>query len=57
MHVHVHCGHGEAKFWMEPKVELAHNSGLTRADLRIVENLIEGRKDEIKAAWRKHFGG
>jgi len=28
MHVHVHCGHGEAKFWMEPDIELAQNYGL-----------------------------
>jgi hypothetical protein len=23
MHVHVHCSEGEAKFWLEPKIELA----------------------------------
>lgn len=30
MHVHVHCGDGEAKFWLEPKVALAKNYGLTK---------------------------
>jgi len=28
MHVHVHCSNGEAKFWLEPDVELAQNYGL-----------------------------
>ena len=55
IHVHVHCGHGEAKFWMEPEIELVQNYGLTASDLRLVRNLIEEHKDEIKAAWQKHF--
>jgi hypothetical protein len=25
LHVHVYCAEGEAKFWLEPTVELAHN--------------------------------
>jgi Domain of unknown function (DUF4160) len=28
MHVHVYCERGEAKFWLEPKIELAKNSGM-----------------------------
>ena len=27
MHVHVQCGQGEAKYWLEPEVELAENYG------------------------------
>ena len=26
-HVHVYCGDGEAKFWLEPTTELAENYG------------------------------
>lgn len=26
--MHAHCGHGEAKFWLEP-IELARNYGLS----------------------------
>ena len=26
MHVHVHCADGEAKFWLEPEIELAKKS-------------------------------
>ena len=56
MHVHVHCGHGEAKFWMEPQIELAQNYGLTDREIRQARNLIEEHDDEIRRAWQKHFG-
>ena len=55
-HVHVYCGNGEAKFWLEPNVELAENYGLTRKQLGEVQGIIEGRKDEIINAWKKHLG-
>lgn len=56
MHVHVYAGGGEAKFWMEPKIELAQNFGLSDKDLRTVQSLIEEHADEICSAWHKHFG-
>ena len=34
MHVHIHCGDGEAKFWLEPQIELARNYRLSRPRLR-----------------------
>ena len=56
MHVHAIGPRGEAKFWLEPEVELARNYRLTATELRLVKELIEEHEDEIKAAWRKHFG-
>ena len=56
MHVHVYAGNGEAKFWMEPKIELAQNFGLSDKDLCTVQNLIEKHADEIRSVWYKHFG-
>ena len=55
-HVHVYCGSGEAKFWLEPSIEVAENYGLTRKQLAEVQGIIEGRKDEIINAWKKHLG-
>ena len=55
-HVHVYCGNGEAKFWLEPNIELAENYGLTRKQLGEVHGIIEGRKDEIINAWKRHLG-
>ncbi|MCS6325683.1 MAG: DUF4160 domain-containing protein [Nitrospira sp.] len=56
MHVHVHCERGEAKFWLDPRVELAQNFGLSTREIRVVKNLIEEHYDEISNAWQEHFG-
>ena len=55
MHVHVHCGNGEAKFWLRPRVELVKNYGLSRAQLGEIEQIIEAHYDELQAAWENHF--
>jgi len=57
MHVHVQADEGEAKFWLEPQVELARNHGLSTTALKEVQRMIEERFDEISNAWRRHFGG
>ena len=57
MHVHVHAPQGEAKFWMEPKIELAKNYGLSSRALVSVQHLIEEHENEICKAWKTHFGG
>jgi hypothetical protein len=57
MHVHVHCGSGEAKFWLEPAIELEKNYGLSRVQLREIEQIIEAHRDELRSAWKAHFGG
>lgn len=55
MHVHVVSGDGEAKFWLEPEIELAKNYHYTRKQLKDVENLIEEHQDELISTWQKHF--
>ncbi len=56
MHIHVHAQEGEAKFWMEPEIELAVSHGLPDHDLRTMRRIIEERVDEIREAWNRHFG-
>ena len=56
MHVHVHGSDGEAKFWLEPEIELARNYRLNRSQLGQIEEIIEARYDELRTAWRRHFG-
>ena len=56
MHVHVYCERGEAKFWLEPTIELAQNSGMAARQIRGAKTLIEEHYDEIRNAWQKHFG-
>jgi Domain of unknown function (DUF4160) len=56
VHVHAYCGDGEAKFWLEPQVELAYNHSLNRKQLREIEAIIDEHYQEIVDAWRDHFG-
>lgn len=55
MHIHVHCNDGEAKFWIEPKIELAQNYGLTEKALHSIRALVEEHQNDIRSAWRQHF--
>ena len=55
MHVHVYCSEGEAKFWLDPEIELARNYHLSRQQLKQIEKLIEEHYDELKTAWEEHF--
>lgn len=56
-HVHVQHARGEAKFWLEPQVELAADYGLGATRVTAARKIIEERADDIRAAWAKHFGG
>ena len=56
-HVHVQHANGEAKFWIDPAVELAGNFGLKPKQVTEAKDLIEEHLDEIRSAWAKHFPG
>ena len=56
MHVHVHCADGEAKIWIEPYIEVAHNAGMDERQLRAVRALVEVHVNDIRRAWQQHFG-
>lgn len=56
MHVHVVSGDGEAKFWLEPEIELARNHRYSRHQLKEIESIIEDRYHELVDAWQRHFG-
>jgi len=56
--IHVHVAHpdGEAKFWLTPTVQVAVNLGLSPAQLRQAQAVVELHMSEIENAWRRHFG-
>lgn len=54
-HVHVFSPEGEAKFWLEPSVELAVSKGISDVTLKRIERIIIERKEEIIHAWNRHF--
>ena len=56
MHVHVVSGDGEAKFWLEPELQLAKAYRYNRQQLKEIESLIEEHYHELISAWRRCFG-
>lgn len=56
MHVHVSHTDGEAKFWLEPTIELAMNQGLTQKQIGEAQSLAQHHYEEIRNAWHIHFG-
>jgi uncharacterized protein DUF4160 len=57
MHVHVQSAQGEAMFWIEPEIQLAVNFGLPEHEVAKILSLVRKREDEIREAWKRHFGG
>ena len=55
IHVHV-IAHGiEAKFNIEPNIELIYNKGLTPREVRLAKEIIEENKEIIRERWKAVF--
>lgn len=57
MHVHVISPEGEAKFWLEPEIELAVSHGLGSTELNELKQIVKERQNEIRDSWQRHFKG
>lgn len=55
-HIHVRDADSEAKFWLEPVVQLARNDGFDARTLRELIAIIEAHKDLLGGAWNDYFG-
>jgi hypothetical protein len=55
-HIHVQHATGEAKFWLDPGIELAQSYGLSPSRVGTAFRLIQEHEREIRTAWRQHFG-
>ena len=55
-HIHVSHTDGEAKFWLEPKLELAMNQGLSQKQISEALTLVKLHHEEVLHAWNGHFG-
>ena len=56
MHIHVICGRHEAKYWLEPRVELAKNTGIPEHKLSEIKKIVEKYADSFKEQFRQHIG-
>ena len=54
-HIHVRSPAGEAKFWIEPGVELAVNHGFSQKEVNELEDIIRDNEDAIRNHWNRHF--
>ena len=50
MHIHVICGGHEAKYWLEPRVELAKNTGIPEHKLSEIKKIVEKYADASTSA-------
>ena len=55
MHVHVQGQNGEAKFWLEPTIEVAQHVGLSPREIAEALRLVQEHENDIRSAWHKHF--
>ena len=55
MHVHVQSQHGEAKFWLEPSIEIAQHTGISQREINEAIKLVKENEDEIRSSWYRHF--
>ena len=53
--MHVISPQGEAKFWLEPSIELAISKGISEVELNKLKRVVEDRQDEIREHWRRPF--
>ena len=56
MHIHVLYNRQEAKFWLEPHVELAKNTGIPEHKLNEIKRIVEKYADNFKEQFRQHIG-
>ena len=57
MHIHIVSNGAEAKFWVEPNVEMAVNNGFGKIEINELGKLVKDNENKIRNSWNKHFGG
>lgn len=56
MHVHVVKAENEAKFWLEPVIELAENFGFNNKEIKKITKKVETYGNEFKQQFAAHIG-
>ena len=56
LHIHVIRAEKEAKFWLEPTIELGENYGFADHELGRIEKMVEQYGDKFKEQFRHHVG-
>lgn len=56
IHIHVIRAEHEAKFWLEPVIELCENYGFTSKEIKKIIQIVEQHGDEFKLKFTEHIG-
>ena len=56
LHIHVEKDNLEAKFWLNPEVQVAYNNGYDARTLRLIASIVEANRERIERAWNEFFG-
>jgi hypothetical protein len=56
MHIHVFKAEHEAKFWLEPSIEIAYNEGFTTKELAKIKQIINKYADDFRKQYKDHIG-
>ena len=56
VHIHVIKAEKEAKFWLEPNIELADNFGFSSKEINIIKNKLTEYASDFKHKYAIHVG-
>lgn len=56
-HVHVRRERREAKFWIDPVIELEYNVRFASHELNVIRRLVQEHRDYLVEQWYERFGG
>lgn len=57
MHIHVTKEDKEAKFWLEPEVELAYKGDFSQHEINKIQKFVELYADYFKKQYQLHISG
>ena len=56
MHIHIVKAEKEAKYWLEPTIELAENFGFSSKELKYIYQIVVDNGDTFKQQFAQHVG-
>lgn len=56
IHIHIVKAENEAKYWLEPDIELAENFGFSSKELSFIEKILKEDGDDFKIKFARHTG-
>ncbi len=55
IHIHVISSDGEAKIWLDPKIEVEKSLGYNSSQINEIIEQVEIHEDEIRRSWKGFF--